>query len=155
MQVTAVHNWHERPWFRRFRHNRPRRVLLLLAAVWIVQGFDLGFTIIAHQGGTFAELNPAASWALQRGATGAIIYKGVLVGAASVILWCCRKRALSECLLWLVVAACVGLSLRWRDYFAYFADSSHDVAIVQQDDVSVRSGLPWADARRGVASSAK
>lgn len=145
MDCAAVYDLHEGRWMRRFHENRPRRVLLLLTAVWIVQAFDLGFTLVAHREEAFEELNPAADWALQRGAIGAIVFKVVLVLLGSVILWCCRKRILSECLLWLVFAACVGLSLRWRDYFAYALDSPRDIATVQSDDVSARPGASWME----------
>ncbi|MGB9626498.1 MAG: DUF5658 family protein [Phycisphaerae bacterium] len=133
-------------WCRRFHRNRPRRVLLLLAAVWIVQGFDLGFTLVAHQSGTFAELNPAGGWLLQRGPVAVIVFKAALVLLASVILWCGRTRLLSECLLWLVAAACVGLALRWRDYFTFFHENAHDIAIVQSDE----SFVPAAALRTSV-----
>jgi hypothetical protein len=148
MPAAAVHDWRERPWFQHFRRNRPRRILLLLAAVWIMQGFDLGFTVVAHRCESFAELNPVARWALQRGATGAIVYKVTLVLLGSVILWCCRRRVLSECLLWLVVAACVGLSLRWRDYFHYFVEDAQGAAVVQPGDASIPPRIPWVESLR-------
>jgi len=140
-------------WCRRFHRNRPRRVLLLLAAVWIVQGFDLGFTLVAYQSGTFAELNPAGGWLLQRGPVAVIVFKAALVLLASVILWCGRTRLLSECLLWLVAAACVGLALRWRDYFTFFHENVHDIAIVQSDEFCIAGAALRTHVHRATRSS--
>ncbi|MBN1490838.1 MAG: hypothetical protein JXA69_13050 [Phycisphaerae bacterium] len=111
------------PWAQRLEHARPRRVLLLLAAVWIIQGFDLGFTVFAYEYGMFQELNPLGAWALQYGPIGAILFKAAMLAFSSVILWCFRKRLLSECLLWLVVFACVGLALRWQNYIEILAEN--------------------------------
>ncbi len=130
-------------WMQRLSEHRPKRVLLLLAAIWIVQGFDLGFTLFAHQCGTFAEMNPAAAWLLDRGPIWAVLFKVGLVLLGTVILWRYRTRAVSEGALWLVMGACVGLSLRWRDYFEYFADNAHMVQLIHVDEVSLHRPMPF------------
>ncbi len=130
-------------WYRRFRWRRPRRILLLLTAVWVVQGFDLGFTLFAHECGTLLELNPAADWALQRGPGTTILFKVSLVLFGSIILWRYRSRAISEGLLWVVALACVGLSLRWQTYFAYFVEHSTTVELVQPNDAWAAHPAPW------------
>jgi hypothetical protein len=152
MRAAVADNPGER-WCRRFHRNRPRRILLLLTAVWIVQGFDLGFTLVAYQSGTFAELNPAGGWLLQRGPVAVIVFKASLVLLASVILWCGRTRLLSECLLWLVAAACVGLALRWHDYFTFFHENEHDIAIVQSDESLVPGAILRTHMHRATRSS--
>lgn len=132
-------DWHR--WYRLFRLRRPMRVLLLLAAVWIVNGFDLGFTLFARQTTWFTELNPAADWALRQGTAVAVLFKVLLVGTASAILWRCRRLALSEGLLWVFALMCVGLSLRWHNYFEFFADGRNVQLLALPD-------RPVPDARR-------
>jgi len=118
-------------WDRLLRDGRPHRVFVLLTLVWIAQVFDLAFTIIAHKQGHFAELNPLGVWALRYGPAGVVAFKVVLLAFGSAVLWLCRRRAAAECMLWLVVAVCFGLSLRWRDYFKIFAECGPDPCVVR------------------------
>ena len=104
-------------WIGLLRDGRPHRVFALLTLVWIAQIADLLFTIVAHKQGLLTELNPLGVWALRYGPAGVVAFKIVLLAFGSIILWLYRRRAAAECMLWLVVAVCFGLSLRWRDYF--------------------------------------
>lgn len=143
---TGTHSEHRAvPWVLRWEHARPRRVLLLLAAVWIIQGFDLGFTVFAHEYGMFLELNPLGAWALQYGPIGAILFKAAMLAFSSIILWCFRKRLLSECLLWLVVFACVGLALRWQNYIAILAENPTNTPLEDPDRCLIPRFAPDAD----------
>lgn len=110
--------------------------------MWLIQGFDLGFTICAAEGRTFTEANPLGAWALQHGPRGAILFKASLLTFSTAVLWRFRSRLISECLLWIVMAACVGLSLRWHDYYRLAADSAEDVVRVNTEILF--PSPPWA-----------
>jgi hypothetical protein len=121
----------ESGWTTHLRNGRAKRIGILLAIVWIAQICDLWFTIVAHRHGILNELNPLGLWALKHGTAVVAAYKVTLLAFGSAILWACRRRATSEYLLWLVAAASIGLSLRWNDYFAIYADCGPDPCIVR------------------------
>jgi hypothetical protein len=96
---------------------REHRVLLLLAGAWLVNLFDLGFTLLARQQGLMTELNPLADHFLNRGARAVILYKLVLLTAGSAVLWWQRRRLLSEAALWGYAVLCMGLALHWHTLY--------------------------------------
>src|SRR5262245_33165253 len=71
---------------------RGRRLLLLLIGVWLVNLFDLGFTLVACQQRLMTELNPLAQYVMSWGTPALIVYKFVLVASGSAILWWQRRR---------------------------------------------------------------
>src|SRR5882672_1251507 len=97
---------------------RPVRVFLLLAAVWLLNGFDLLFTILADKLGCFIELNPLAAALLDDGDyAGIILFKIALVGGGTFILWHLRRHRLAEMSTWLVAFLYVGLAFRWYRFY--------------------------------------
>jgi len=97
--------------------NRPRRVLLTLAAVWVVAIFDLGFTL--GQAGTvdFAEMNPLAARLLGGPEQLIIAYKfGLLTLGTAILLWL-RRHGIAELACWFLFASKVYLAVRWYSYF--------------------------------------
>ena len=94
---------------------RPRRVIALLIFLWVLNLFDLAYTILAHQTGYLFELNPIARdlldspWVL----TG---FKFVAVITGSVILVCLRRHRLSELAAWFLCLVYVALAIRWLDF---------------------------------------
>jgi len=96
---------------------RSRRVCCLLAALWLLNGFDLAYTILAHQIGHFPELNPFARplldspWAL-----GAFKMAAVVLG--SVILFLLRRQRIAEYVSWGLVLIYTALAFRWMRYYA-------------------------------------
>ncbi len=102
-------------WWR--QTSRPRRILILLAAVWILNGFDLGFTILAQLQGTLTELNPVARHLLPYGAVALLLYKLVALGIGTAVLWRCRHHASAEIGTWVALAVYVGVSLRWHVFY--------------------------------------
>lgn len=133
-------------WRARFRLARPRRILLLLIGVWIVQVFDLGFTLFAHRTGTLSELNPIGEWALQRGAPVVIAFKATLLLGGTVVLWRYRREYLSEALLWFVAGVCVALSVRWHQCIKIVADNWEDIQYMHVNN-TVPARLPYAPRR--------
>lgn len=93
---------------------RPRRVVSLLVLLWVLNIFDLAYTIQAHRTGHFLELNPIARdllyspWALAG-------FKLVAVSVGSVILLCLRRHRLAELATWFLLLAYASLTIRWLD----------------------------------------
>ena len=104
-------------WLRR----RPIRVAVLLLAVWVLNGFDLLFTILATRIGAFTELNPVAAIVLDSGNYAILAaYKISLVGLGSWILWHYRNVRFSEIGCWMMAMLYGGVALRWHRYYEIF-----------------------------------
>ena len=97
--------------------NRPRRVLLTLAAVWVVAIFDLGYTLAESGTQDFAEANPVAAKLLAGPARTIVAYKFSMVGLATAILLALRRHAVAELGCWFLFALKVYVALRWYSYF--------------------------------------
>ena len=96
---------------------RPRRVLSLLILLWILNLFDLSYTILAHQIGGFEELNPLArsllrpSWIL-------VAFKMAAVTLGTGILMVLRRRGLAEAVCWGLCLIYTALAFTWMTYFS-------------------------------------
>jgi hypothetical protein len=97
------------------RAGRPLRVALLLALLIMLNGFDLGFSLLADRYDRLIEMNPvAASFVLYDQWLPLAAYKLALVTVGVGILWRLRHRLLAECAAWAMVLAYVGVALRWH-----------------------------------------
>ena len=97
--------------------SRSRRILILLAGVWMLNAFDLGFTLLAHMQGALLELNPIANRLLSYGTEAVIAYKLVVVLFGTSLLWWTRHHRVTEMGTWLVLLAYVALALRWQYFY--------------------------------------
>ncbi len=102
---------------RGYRLTRPRRVLWVLAAVWVLNIFDLGFTMIAHVHGNFTELNPIAAGMLSGPWYHVAAFKFVTLGVGTIILLMLARHKVAELGSWLLLAAYVLVAARWYHYF--------------------------------------
>lgn len=107
--------------------SRCRRIWLLMAAVWLMNGFDLTLTLHAHAQGLLNELNPIAVHLLPLGPAVVTVFKITLVAFGSWILLHHRRHAWVEVLSWMVAGVYVGVSLRWM--FCY--DAYHIIVSYQ------------------------
>jgi len=96
---------------------RGRRVVTLLAAVWVMSLFDYAYTVTGLDSGLVDECNPLALRAAQYGFGALLAFKLVLMGPASIGMYLARRRALTEATLIAVAVAFVIVLLRWE--FAY------------------------------------
>ncbi len=96
----------------------------LLAAVWLLNFFDLEFTIRAHQLGNFTELNPIAAGMLALPWYYLAAFKFALVGGGTLILMCLSRHHIAELGSWLLVAAYVFVAARWYQYYSFMLDDS-------------------------------
>ncbi len=97
--------------------NRPRRVLLTLAAVWVISVFDLGFTVGQWGMIEFHELNPLAARLLDGPVHGIAAFKFGFLTSGTIILLALRRHSVAELACWFLLATKVYIAIRW---FAYF-----------------------------------
>ncbi|MBN2445391.1 MAG: hypothetical protein JXO22_01600 [Phycisphaerae bacterium] len=104
------------PW-RALWQTRGRRVVLLLAAVWVLNLLDLHFTLFESPRQHFVELNPVAASLLGISTFAAIVYKLVLVAGATAILLVLRRHRLAEWSSWLSLGLYTWVAACWSMYF--------------------------------------
>jgi hypothetical protein len=97
--------------------NRPRRVLLTLALMWVVATFDLGFTLAEWGTLHFVETNPLAAKVLGGPTQLIVAFKFGLLGLATVILLGLRRHLIAELACWFLLASQAYVGLRWYTYF--------------------------------------
>jgi len=96
---------------------RGRRVALILIFVWIVNIFDLVFTLIACELGGFRELNPLVHEVLHKSEQ-LVLYKVSTVFAATLIIWAFRRRRITEIACWGLSVVYTVLAFLWTSYYA-------------------------------------
>jgi Domain of unknown function (DUF5658) len=108
--------------------DRPRRVLLVLAVIWVLNAFDLCFTMIEAHGRHFRELNPLAEMLLHN-PDALVAFKTSLVAIGSTILLTFRSRRIAELSCWFMLATYLYVGLRWWDYYEQLAFIQQDPAV--------------------------
>jgi hypothetical protein len=108
---------------------RARRVLLALAAVWVLNIFDLGFTLVESSHGHFTELNPIAASILSRPDYFLIAFKLGLLTLGSIILLVLREHRLAELGCWLLLAAYLYVGARWYAYYYCLLDGGRSTFV--------------------------
>lgn len=99
----------------RVQITRPVRVALLLGLLALLNGFDLGFTLLADRYGRLMELNPVAACVVADDHWLPLAaYKLALVTFGMGVLWRLRGRVLAEWAAWGLVMAYVGVLWRWQ-----------------------------------------
>ena len=95
---------------------RARRVVLLIAMLSVVNGFDLAFTLLATRTGGFVELNPVAA-GLVESAGALVAFKVLMVLFAFCIFFRFRRRLLTEIACWGLCGIYATLAGRWWTYY--------------------------------------
>ena len=114
-------------WRKLFR--RPRRVLAMLIILWLLNIFDLLFTLMAHELGGFLEVNPVARVFLATGLLNNLVaYKVTLCLFGSLLLFRVRFHPFSEYGCWVGLVVYGYVSLLWLRYFQWAANH-HPIAI--------------------------
>lgn len=104
---------------------RTRRVLLALLSVWVLNVFDLCFTLRESQYQHFIELNPIAAHLLGGPDHWVIIYKLALLLVGSTILLALRQHSVAELASWFLMAVSVYVGTRWYVYFQCLVDDKY------------------------------
>jgi len=114
-----------RPWVNRLIHwaveARSHRVICLVLGIWLLNGFDLAFTILAHENGILSEQNPLARHMLQKGTTSVILFKIGLVLIGSYPLLRFRQARITELGTYVIISAYALLAFRWSICFDLYA----------------------------------
>lgn len=105
---------------------RPRRVLLLLAAIWVLNVFDLGFTLLEVSRQHFVEMNPVAARLIDAPPVVLIAYKLALVAVGSGLLLRFAWHSTTEWACWLLLVAYAYVGVRWSLYYADLLETAHD-----------------------------
>lgn len=95
--------------------SRGRRVLLLLAAIWLISAWDYVLTVIAVRYGLADEINPIAAGLLRFGPVVLFWYKALLVATPSLLVY--RKRCFTEVMTLVALAALVLVAFQWKAVF--------------------------------------
>lgn len=107
---------------------RARRIACVLAAIWVLNAFDLCFTVTASDCRHFDELNPIA-----RGLIGEplllTVYKLLLLVPCTLIFAALRQRRIAELAAWLGLSVYTLVTLRWLAYYGHISMTLHDPAV--------------------------
>lgn len=102
---------------------RSHRVICLVAGIWLLNGFDLTFTILSYEQGLLHEENPLARHMLQYGTASVILFKIGLVLIGSYPLLRFRRARITELGTYVILAAYALLALHWSACYEVYAGS--------------------------------
>lgn len=115
----------EPTWWTRFAawaaEARSHRVILLVGAIWLLNGFDLAFTLLSHQQGVLDEQNPFARQMLEQGVASIVLYKVGLVLIGSYPLLRFRTVRITELGTLVIVLAYATLAMRWSNCYELYS----------------------------------
>ena len=114
--------------------SRRKRVLLIVTALWIINFFDAGLTLLAHRQGVLFEMNPVGEWFLRLGPDTLVLFKLAMVLISTSILWRIRNYPLAELAAWVLLCAYVSVALQWHRCYEYFL-AVGDVRLIQPGSV--------------------
>jgi len=100
-------------WLHWIAEARAHRVILLVLGIWLLNGFDLAFTVISHQQGMLHEENPLARHMLHNGTASIVLFKTGLVLIGSYPLLRFRAARISELGAFTILFAYVLLAVHW------------------------------------------
>lgn len=121
-----IHGHIGRAWARLTTAHRQRRILELIALLWLFGTVDLILTLWAQRFTLFHEMNPIARAMLDGGRTHAIVlFKFGLLATGSAAFWVARHRRCAEGALWALAMAYVLLMFRWSAYTANADELAH------------------------------
>ena len=103
---------------------RSHRVICLVLAIWMLNGFDLTFTIMAHQQGVLQEQNPLARRFLEHGPAPIALFKVGLVLIGSYPLLRFRRARVTEMATIAILLAYGLLAVHWSECYRLYALTS-------------------------------
>lgn len=110
--------------------NRPRRMLLALALIWILSFFDLGFTLAESVSGHFVEMNPVAAVLLDEPAYVLTAYKVSLLGLGTTILLSLRRHSVAELGCWFLLSTYFYVAVRWYTYYGCLSGGADNLFVM-------------------------
>lgn len=118
------------PELNRVLGDRPRRVLVLLAAIVVLSLADLAITLSHLRSTGMVEANPVAAFLIRHtGSAWALgLFKVGTVMACVLLLFRVRHHVQGEIASWLALFILVGVSVMWH-YYAQASDDPQTVRI--------------------------
>lgn len=117
-----------RGWLSRLIHwaadARSHRVICLVLAIWMLNGFDLTFTLMAHQQGVLHEQNPLAKRFLDQGPAPVALFKVGLVLIGSYPLLRFRRARITEMASIIILFAYGMLAMHWSECYKLYTLTS-------------------------------
>ena len=95
---------------------RGRRVMLMIAFLWMANILDLSLTLLAIELGDFHEANPVARTLVSRPNL-LVSFKLALVAAATLVLFLLRRRRTTELACFALCGVYAGLGFIWLFYY--------------------------------------
>lgn len=100
---------------------RSHRVILLVLSIWLLNAFDLMFTLLSHQQGMLHEENPLARHLLQNGSWSIVLFKIGLVMIGSYPLLRYRTARVTELGAMVIMLAYAVLAMHWSECVELYA----------------------------------
>jgi len=120
---------------------RSHRVICLVAGIWMLNGFDLAFTLLSHQHGLLDEQNPFARSMLEQGELSVLLFKVGLVLIGSYPLLRFRHVRITELGALVVLFVYALLAFRWSACFElYSASISNPISLAELEAAGVLIG---------------
>jgi len=111
---------------------RSHRVICLVLGIWLLNGFDLAFTILSHDQGMLHEENPLARHMLAYGTLSIILYKTGMVLIGSYPLLRFRAARITELGSFVILLAYAFLAVHWSEcYDLYSFTASHSIEMAE------------------------
>ena len=109
---------------------RAHRVILLVASIWMLNAFDLAFTVLSHEQGMLHEENPVARHLLGYGTLSIVLFKVGLVLIGTYPLLRFRTARITELGTMVILVAYAVLAMHWSECLElYTITVSHSVAL--------------------------
>lgn len=105
---------------------RSHRVLCIVFGIWLINAFDLTFTILSHENGMLDEKNPVARHVLQQGTLSVVLFKIGLVLVGSYPLLRFRRARITELGALVVFVAYAALAFHWFDCLELYSMTISD-----------------------------
>lgn len=105
----------------RLARSRAHRVLCLIAAVWVLNGFDLILTLLAHRQHLLYEVNPLAQYLLSHGELSLALFKFGLLAIGTYALAKYRRERISELGCIMVMGVYALVALHWHFCYEMYA----------------------------------
>lgn len=100
---------------------RSHRVICVVLGIWMLNAFDLIFTLLSHRHGLLHEENPIARLVLGNGTLSIVLFKVGLVLIGSYPLLRFRRVRLAELAAYLILASYALLAIRWSTCFELYS----------------------------------
>lgn len=128
------------PWTARLARwiaeSRSHRVICLVLGIWLLNAFDLVFTILSHEQGMLHEENPVAQRLLENGTASIILFKIGLVLMGSYPLLRFRRVRIAEMAAAFILLAYALLAVRWSVCYDLYA-----ISVTHAADVPDLAGM--------------